>query len=157
MNALRKTAEQKVSSIASKQVAKPRRSKDQHAMAMLIQRRGRTSRTRLSGRGGPFSERRKLGWDYSGRSISLRAHRATAVCGRKRSGSAGAATSAASTSSCDGPRDGAPPQTPPSRSRHSYQQCGPLLVEGLAGWTSNSRGFSPPAPKTMQRDFRRTV
>src|SRR5229473_1585102 len=86
MNALRKTAEQKVSSIASKQVAKPRRSKDQHAMAMLIQRRGRTSRTRLSGRGGPFSERRKLGWDYSGRSISLRAHRATAVCGRKRSG-----------------------------------------------------------------------
>jgi hypothetical protein len=42
MNALRKTAEQKVSSSASKQVAKPRRTKDQHAMAMLIQRRGRT-------------------------------------------------------------------------------------------------------------------
>jgi hypothetical protein len=28
---------------------------------------------------------------------------------------------------------------------------------GRAGWTSNSRGFSPPAPKTMQRDFGRTV
>ena len=84
MNALRKTAEQKVSSIASKQVAKPRRSKDQHAMAMLIQRRGRTSRTRLSGRGGPFSERRKLGWDYSGRSISLRAHRAIRLTRRQR-------------------------------------------------------------------------
>jgi hypothetical protein len=40
MNALRKTAEQKVSASASKQVAKPRRSKDQHAMAKLIQRRG---------------------------------------------------------------------------------------------------------------------
>ncbi len=156
MNALRKTAEQKVSSIASKQVAKPRRSKDQHAMAMLIQRRGRTSRTRLSGRGGPFSERRKLGWDYSGRSISLRAHRATAVCGRKRSGSAGAATSAASTSSCDGPRDGAPPQTPqPFEALISTMRT--ASSRGRAGWTSNSRGFSPPAPKTMQRDFRRTV
>ena len=42
MNALRKTVEQKVSASASKQVAKPRRGKDQHAMAMLIQRRGRT-------------------------------------------------------------------------------------------------------------------
>jgi hypothetical protein len=36
MNALRKTVEQKVSASASKQVAKPQRSKDQQAMAMLI-------------------------------------------------------------------------------------------------------------------------
>ena len=35
MNALRKTAEQKVGASASKQVAKPRRGKDQHAMARL--------------------------------------------------------------------------------------------------------------------------
>jgi hypothetical protein len=41
MNALRKTAE-KVSAGASKQVAKPRRSKDRHATPILIQRRGRT-------------------------------------------------------------------------------------------------------------------
>ncbi len=40
MNALRKTVEQKVSASASKQVAKRRPSKDQHAMAKLIQRRG---------------------------------------------------------------------------------------------------------------------
>ena len=64
MNALRKTNKQKVSASASKQVAKRRRSKDQHAMAMLIQRRGRTQAGDCQ-MAGPFSERRKLGWDYS--------------------------------------------------------------------------------------------
>jgi hypothetical protein len=114
-------------------------------MAMLIQRRGRTQAGLACqvGGAGPLSERRKLGWDYSGRSMSLRAHRATAVCGRKRSGSAGAATSAASTSSCDSPRDGAPPQTPRSHSRHSYRQCGPLLVEAV-----------PDGPRTVEVSHR---
>jgi hypothetical protein len=45
MNVLRKTAEQKVSASASKQVAKPRRGKDQHAIATLIQRRRDASRS----------------------------------------------------------------------------------------------------------------
>ena len=75
MNALRKTAEQKVSAGASKQVAKPRRSKDRHAMPILIQRRGRTQAGLACQMGaGPFSERRKLGWDYSGRSITRPKH-----------------------------------------------------------------------------------
>ena len=61
MNALRKTAEQKVSAGASKQVAKPRRSKDRHAMPILIQRRGRTQAGLACQMGAdPFSERRKL-------------------------------------------------------------------------------------------------
>jgi hypothetical protein len=42
---LRKTGEEKVGASASKQVAKRRRSKDKHAMAILIQRRGTWSMT----------------------------------------------------------------------------------------------------------------
>ena len=53
MNALQKTGEQRVSASASKQVAKPRRSKDSARDGDVDPaRREDPSRTRLSGRGG---------------------------------------------------------------------------------------------------------